>query len=203
MQMARKFESIPADTFSQITTGAGVILTEFTPSSPGTLNRAKILCATDGGVSVTVTPEFVDMADGIDNCPSNTMELKRLKQYTVTISGTGKTASAAMAKKLLGTATATSASSLTTIKPGATLATTDFADLWYVCDYGDTDGNFLCAHIINALSTGGFTMQTADGDKASFSFTFTGHYSIDNMNTAPIEFYIYNPEDTPDPGPTG
>jgi hypothetical protein len=44
--------------------------------------------------------------------------------------------------------------------------------------------------MMNALSTGGFQIQTADKEKGQFSFEFTGHYSKDSADTVPFEIYI-------------
>ena len=195
--MARKFEQIPTDAFNRIVFGAGVILTSFDPNdtvSKGTaLDKSNILCITDGGVSITATPEYIDMADGLDNCPSNTKELKRLKQYTVTMSGTAKTIDETMTNRLLGATTEIdgTVSGLIGRKPAYEISSSDdFHELWWVGDYGATNGGFVAIKIINALSTGGFSLQSSDGDKGSFSFSFTGHYSIDNNSTAPIEIYM-------------
>jgi hypothetical protein len=41
----------------------------------------------------------------------------------------------------------------------------------------------------NALSTGGFTIQTSKNGKGQVSVTLTGHVSITDQNTMPMEFY--------------
>lgn len=195
MQMARKFEMLPASAFENVVNGAGIILTSFNPSSPDTVARSSILCATDGGVNITITPEYVDMADGIDNCPSNTKQLKRLKQYTITMSGTAKTVNEGMIHKLIGPCDAAESATTTaetlTFTATRPIADNDFHTLWFVGDYGDVDGSFIAVKLENALNSGGFSMQTADGDKASFSFNFTAHYDIDSTGTAPFTLYLY------------
>jgi hypothetical protein len=66
-----------------------------------------------------------------------------------------------------------------------------------VADYSDknsTSGSatagFVAIKLINALSTGGFQIQTADKEKGQFKFEFTGHYSKDAQDTVPFEIYI-------------
>ena len=44
--------------------------------------------------------------------------------------------------------------------------------------------------MLNALSTGGFKLQTADKNKGTLSFEFTGHYSIEDQSAVPFEIYI-------------
>ena len=73
-------------------------------------------------------------------------------------------------------------------------------DIWLVGDYSDVNNSgtgtgaakagFIAIHIMNALSTGGFQIQTADKEKMQFSFEFTAHYSIDAQDTVPFEIYV-------------
>lgn len=188
-----KFTQIPTDTFEKLAINAGVIATAFTPGT-GTLSAANILGATTGGLTVTCVPDFADMGEDIDNCPKNTKELKKITSYTVTASGTLVTTSPSVAKRLMpGSAVATDK-----ITPSNTLSTSaggDFDDIWIVGDYSDkngaTNGGFVACHIINALSTGGFSYVTSDAEKAKFAFEFTGHYSINTPETVPFELYVH------------
>ena len=75
-----------------------------------------------------------------------------------------------------------------------TASTGDFGDIWVVADYSDkngaTNGGYVACHILNALSTGGFSFVSSDGEKAKFNFEFTGHVSINAQDTVPFEFYV-------------
>ena len=81
------------------------------------------------------------------------------------------------------------------ITPRNDIDEADFADIWWVGDYsdknGDTNGGFVACHLINALSTGGLNIQSNDNGKGTFSFTFTGHYSLDAQDTPPFEVYVH------------
>lgn len=188
-----KFTKIPADTFQKLALNAGVIASAFTPGT-GTLNNADILGATSGGVTVTVTPTFTDMGEDIDNCPKNTKELKRIDDYEVKVSGTMVTASAAVVKRLMP-GSSISGEKITPSHALSTASGGDFGDIWVVGDYsdqnGDTNGGFVACRIKDALSTGGFSYVTSDGEKAKFAFEFTGHYSINSPSTVPFEMYIH------------
>ena len=72
-----KFTQIPADTFKQIVLNAGILLKSFTPDT-GTFSASDIVGATTGGITFEATPKFSDFGEDIDNCPKNTMELKKL-----------------------------------------------------------------------------------------------------------------------------
>lgn len=192
-----KYTQIPTNTFETIQLNAGMLATSFVPST-GVVSG--VIGATSGGVNFSTNPSYVDWGDDIDNCPKNTMELKKLDSYDVNLSGTFVTVDAASAKKLVGAADSATDSTVTTmtkITPRNDLATTDFADLWWIGDYSDKNGDsnygFIAIHMMNTLSTGGFQIQTGDKSKGQFAFTFTGHYSIEAQDTVPFEIYVKTP----------
>lgn len=184
-----KFTQIPTDTFKQLQLNAGVLATDFTPNT-GALTASNIIGATTGGVTFTASPSFEDWGDDIDNCPKNMMELKKLTEWEVTMSGTFATMTTDLAKMLVGAGDVAS----NKITPRNDLATADFADLWWIGDYSDkngaTNGGFIAIHMLNALSTGGFQIRTSDREKGNFAFTFTAHYSNSAPDTVPFEVYV-------------
>lgn len=182
--MARKFTKIPADTFKQLQMNAGLILDSFDPTGEADVQDAAILGATSGGLNFTAVPTFSDRGENIDNCPKNMAELKELDAWEVKASGTFVSMTAKLAQKM------TAAAELATnkISPRNTIKITDFGDIWLVSDYGE-DG-MIAIHILNALSTGGFAIQTGDKLKGQFPFEFTGHYKMDAQDTPPFEIYV-------------
>ncbi len=83
------------------------------------------------------------------------------------------------------------------IVPRQKLVTDDFADIWFVGDYSDSNadatGGFVACKIKNALSTGGWSFVTADAEKGKFAFEFTAHYSISDPDAVPFEVYVHTP----------
>lgn len=187
-----KFTKIPSDAFQKLQINAGILTTDFTPAT-GTIGAAGQIGATTGGVSFTATPTYSDYGEDIDNCPKNMKELKKLESWEATISGTFVNADTAIAKMLVGAADI-GTSDTTKITPRNDVLASDFETIWLVGDYsdknGETNGGFIAIKLINALSTGGFQIQTADKAKGQFAFTFTGHYSMDAQDTPPFEIYI-------------
>lgn len=185
-----KFTQIPTDTFENLQMNAGILLDEFTPST-GVIG--KIIGATTGGINFTATPTYSDYGEDIDNCPKNMKELKKLDSWEATLSGTFASVSASLAKTLIGAADADS-SDATHIVPRNDILETDFQDIWWVGDYsnlnGDKNGGFCAVHLINALSTGGFQIQSTDKAKGQFAFSFTGHYSMDDQSRVPFEIFV-------------
>jgi hypothetical protein len=188
-----KFTKVPTTTFQQIQLNAGILLSEF-DSATATVTNANIIGATSGGVSFTATPNYIDFGEDIDNVPNNTKELKKLDYFDVTMSGTFVTANTAAAKMMVGAADI-DAQDTTKIKPRGDVLATDFSDIWWVGDYsdknGNTNGGFIAIKLVNALSSGGFQLQSSDKNKGQMAFEFTGHVSLtDESLTPPFEIYI-------------
>lgn len=190
-----KFTQIPTDTFATLQLNAGILLkgaTGFNPAT-GTITTANILGATSGGINVTCVPEYIDFGEDVDNCPKNMMELKKLDSWECKISGTFVTVSTTLVRMMLGAADI-DGTDTTKVTPRIDLDQSDFEDVWFVGDYSDkngaNNGGFVAIHLLNALSTGGFSMQTADKEKGQFEVEFTGHVSIEAQEVVPMEFYV-------------
>ena len=184
-----KYTKIPETTFKNLQLNAGVLLSAFDPGT-ATVSDGSIIGATTGGVNFTATPTFSDYGEDIDNCPKNMKELKKLDSWEISLSGTYVTVDANAVKALVGAADVSG----NKITPRNDLKLTDFTDVWWVGDYsdqnGETNGGFVAIHMMNALSTGGFAIQSSDNGKGNFAFTYTAHYSISAPDTVPFEVYV-------------
>ena len=185
-----KYTQIPATAFQNIQLNAGILVDSFVPST-GTIG--KLLGATSGGVSFADSVEYKDFGDDIDNCPKNMLELKKLDKHEAKMSGTFVTLDAATVKLLAGAADVDDLDA-THIIPRNEILTTDFKDIWWIGDYSDENtgdnAGFCAIHLMNALNTGGFQIQSTDREKGKFAFEFMGHYSMANQDTVPYEIYI-------------
>ena len=175
------YKRIPSDTFNHLQMDAGVICASF---DVGTGAIGDIIGATTGGIQIDATPDFTDMGEDVDNCPNNTMELKKLNSWECKIAGTYLTTSASAMKSLIGAATVSS--NHITLKNK--LSTSDFQTLWFVGDYGDA--GYLAVRLSNALNTSGLSLKTEKDSKGQLSFEYLGHYSINNQDVVPLEIYI-------------
>lgn len=191
-----KFTQIPTNTFKKLQLGAGILTTDFDPTT-GKLTASNIIGATSGGVSFEATPSFSDFGEDIDNCPKNTKELKRLDSWEAKMSGSFVTMDTTAAVSVIGAA-AVASGDQTKVVPRNSVVAGDYKDVWWVGDYSDVndDGSsagkagFIAVKLINALSTGGFKIQSGDKAKGTFEFEYTGHYSIANIDVVPFELYI-------------
>lgn len=191
-----KFTQIPIDTFKKLQLGAGLLTSKFDPAI-GELTASNIIGATSGGVSFEATPSFSDFGEDIDNCPKNTKELKELDSWDAKMSGSFVTMDTTAAVSVIGAA-AVASDDPTKVVPRNSVNDTDFKDIWWIGDYSDVndDGSstgkagFIAIRLISALSTGGFKIQSGDKAKGAFEFEYTGHYSIEDIDTVPFELYI-------------
>lgn len=184
-----KYTQIPVETFKQLQINAGMLLNKFNPAtSPAEEDK---LGATTGGINFTAAPTYSDFGEDIDNCPKNTLELKRQDDVEVKMSGTFVTINTESCKRLIGAADI-STEDPNKIIPRRDLKLEDFQDLYWVGDYGATDGSYILIHIMNALNTGGFQLQSTDKAKGQFAFEFTGHYSMSAQDVVPYEIAIVN-----------
>ena len=185
-----KYTQIPTTAFQNIQLNAGILVDSFVPST-GTIGR--LLGATTGGVQFADSVEYTDFGDDIDNCPKNMKELKKLNKHEVTMSGTFVTIDAATAKMLVATADVDQQNAGHII-PRNDLLQTDFKEVWWIGDYSDVNtgenAGFVAIHLMNALNTGGFQIQSGDRAKGQFAFSFMGHYSMDAQDTVPYEVFI-------------
>ena len=180
-----KFTRIPEDTFNNLQTDAGVLLKTFDPTNPAEPADEDIITATTGGINAVCQPTYSDFGEDVDNVPNNMKELKHLDGWNCTISTTALGTSAELIKLQLGAA---DIDGTTKIVPRADLKQSDFEDaIWWVGD--KADGGLLAIKLMNVLSTGGFSLQTTKNGKGQLTLELTGHVSIDDQTTVPMEFY--------------
>lgn len=190
--MAGRFTKIPQNAFDALQLDAGMLLKRFNPASPN-VQDADIICATTGGINPSCVPTFSDFGEDVDNVPNNMMEFKHLDGWDCKIATTGLGTSPDLIKMALGCADIDGADS-TKIVPRAKLEQTDFSDLWWVGD--KANGGFVAIRLMNALSTGGFSLQTGKNAKGQVTLEITGHVSIQAQDVVPMEFYSSDEEET-------
>ena len=187
-----KYTQVRETTPQELQLNAGILLKHFDPATAD-YDRSDIFAATSGGVSFTDAITFKDLFEDVDNMPKNTKEGKRIESRDVTMSGTALTITPESAKVAMAAADIDEADP-THIIPRDELTDEDFNDFWWVGDYSDktgaTKGGFCAIHIMNALSTGGFSLKTGDKSKGQFAFTYTAHYSVEDITKVPYEMFI-------------
>lgn len=186
-----RFTRIPQNTFSELQMDAGLVLNKFDPTGATPVQEEDIITATTGGVNPVCEPTYSDLGEDVDNCPNNMKELKHLDGWNCTLGFTALGTSPASIKLSLGAADI-DGTNTSLIKPRKDLQQSDFSDVWWVGDRAD--GGFVAIRLRNALSTGGFSLQTTKNGKGQNTMTLTGHVSINDQETMPMEFYSVDPD---------
>ncbi len=192
--MGMKFTKVKADLFKNIQINAGIICKEFVPST-GVVTG--ILSATSGGITFASNPTYTDFFEDVDNLPPNTKQGKRITAWDPALSGTMLEVNAENVKSRLGAADTTTetGTTISKITPRAVLEEEDFDDIWFVGDYSDVNtgasAGFIAIHLMDALNTVGFQLQTGKNAKGQSTFEYHGHYDVeDEDQTPPFEIYV-------------
>lgn len=192
--MGMKYTKVNVDLFKNIQINAGIICKRFVPST-GVVTG--ILSATSGGITFASNPTYTDFFEDVDNLPPNTKQGKRITAWDPTLSGTMLEVNAENVKSRLGAADTTTetGTTISKITPRAALEETDFDDIWFVGDYSDVNtgasAGFIAIHLMDALNTVGFQLQTGKNAKGQSTFEYHGHYDVtDDDQEPPFEIYV-------------
>jgi len=185
-----RFTVIPKDTFESLQLDAGVLLKRFNPAAPALLDE-DIICATTGGIQASCVPTYSDLGEDVDNCPAKMKELAHLDSWEAKLAFTSLGTSKEGIRLALGAADIDAETGA--IKPRRDLKQTDFSDVWWVGDRAD--GGCVAVRLKDALSTSGFSLQTTKAGKGQTSVELTGHVSINDQETMPMEFYSLDPSE--------
>ena len=189
----KRFTRIPQSTFDELQLDAGILLNKFDPANPNVKDE-DIICATTGGINPTCVPTYSDFFEDVDNAPNNMLEGKHLDGWDAKISTTCLGTSPRLIRLSLGAADIDS-NDPTHIVPRMSLdKEKDFNDIWWVGD--KANGGYVAVRLMNALSTGGFSLQTTKNGKGTVGLELTGHVSIEAQDVVPMEFYSVD-GDTP------
>lgn len=185
-----KFTRIPADTFEQIQTNAGILLYNFDPENPDTVKDEDIICPTTGGVTARCVPTYSDQGEDVDNCPANLLELKQVDSWDCGLEFTSLGTSPKSIRLALGAADIDS-NDPTHIIPRKNLKVSDAKDVWWVGDRAD--GGMVAVCVRKALSTSGFSLKTTKNGKGNTSVNLTGHVTVETQDQVPMEFWSTGP----------
>ncbi len=193
-----RYTTVPTNAFDALQVNAGVLLTNFDidaaiadENNPG-FTDSDLICATTGGVNPSCVATYSDYGEDVDNVPNNMKEFKNLDGWDCKLATTGLGTSPDLIKLSLGAADIDVLDS-GKIVPRRNLSQTDFRDLWWVGD--KANGGFVAIKLLNALSTGGFSLQTTKNGKGQIKLEFTGHVSLSAQDVVPMVCYSYDPEE--------
>jgi hypothetical protein len=184
--MAWKATRVSADFYNSVQKEAGILLNTFDVSNPVEPTDEQIITATTGGISISCVPETQDIFEDIDNVPNNTAEGKDITGWTVSLSTTAIGVNEDTIALALG---AYETGLDGGVLPRRNYKIDDFKTIYWVGDMAD-ETKLLCAVIKNAVSTGGFSLQTSKNGKGQLALELTGHTKLNEQEVVPAEFYV-------------
>lgn len=184
-----------AETPKNLTTGAGVVFVNFDIKTDTYESaKAKILGATNGGVTVSVGYDGAWTRE-IDGVPENSIGMREVEYFmpsvTVPLVEIGETQICAA----LGATTVTSGDGVAVptgrklIVPKHDLAATDYMENITILTAKKT-GEPLIIQIINALSQEDWEISTEYKAGGTMELQFMGNYDPTKIDEAPIKFYV-------------
>lgn len=177
------YSTITKEQFDEMQFDAGVWVRSFNIQRPA-VEDSDIICATSGGISLSVVPSIVDLGDGVYMMPKGTAEMLMVTGWTVDASFTTLGFGGGMIQFVLGA----SDSGADGINPRLDLQDGDFEDLWWIGDR--VDGGLVAIHLLNTLSDEGIDIQTERQASGKISVHLTAHASIEeDMEAVPVEIY--------------
>ncbi len=184
------YTKVPENLWQHIQMNAGVVVKGFDPTDG---RYEAIIGATANGTSFNPNPEFYDLGEGIDNLPANTKQLKKIRAFDPTLSGTFKSITEELLQ-MLQAASTKEGTGIVHIIPSGELTEADFNEVTLIADYSEVNtgatAGFLALTVKNALNTTGFQWQTQNRDKGNFPFEFHGHYDLTNLDMVPFDIYM-------------
>lgn len=189
-----RYTQIPKDTFDALQLDAGILLYKFSiedaMAEGGTgFTEEDFICATTGGITAECTAEYSDLAEDVDNAPVNMKEFLHLDGWTCTLGFTSLSNDVKGIRLALGAADVEGDK----VTPRRDVKQSDFRDVWWVGD--KANGGFVAIHLMNALSSEGFSLSTEKAGKGNIDVTLTGYVSINEQNVVPMEFYSIDGEE--------
>lgn len=176
------YSKITQDQFNEMQFDAGVWVRSFDITRP-TISPDEVICATSGGISLSVVPNIVDTGSDVYMMPKETAEMLLLTGWTVDASFVSLGFSAEAIRFALG-----AADNDGSINPRLELQDEDFDSLWWIGDR--VDGGLVAIRILNALSDEGLGIQTEQGKAGQVTIHVAAHGSLeDDMYAIPVEIY--------------
>lgn len=189
-----KFTKIAQDAFDQTQVNAGVLLVDFDPEDPKEPASEDIIATTTGGINVVCQPTYSDFAEDVDNAPNGMKEFVHLDGWDCHMGFTSLRWNAENTRLALGAADVVNGTKYRKIVPRRDVKQSDFKNrLWFVGD--KSNGGAFAVCLLNALSTGGLSLQTGKNAKGTSPMEIRGHVSAAAQDVMPMEFYEIDPDE--------
>lgn len=153
----------------------------------------KLLGATQGGGTFSAIPTIRQIE--IDGIKGRAKGMNAIDEWVVTLSANIKEVSEEiLVTSLTSGSSATGSTGYKKITGNNYIELTDYINnITWVGKLSGSDTPVII-QVLNALSTGGLTLQTQDKNEAVIALTFTGNYAADDLDTPPFEIHYPTPD---------
>jgi len=188
------FSGITADSAKHLQLDAGAFVKNYDPTTDTFATaKAKIIGATAGGGSFSAVPTIRKIE--VDGAKGDVKGFKTIDEWVVTLTANVKEITAdtiAMALANGKSAVATAPANYKKITAGGEIANSDYIGNvgWVGRLSGSNDPIIII--VKNVLNTSGLSLTMADKGEGLIALTLTGHYTPDDLETAPFEIYYPN-----------
>ena len=185
---------VKSTTLENIEFEAGLILSsKFAVTDTSADLKAKVLCATTGGIKVAVAP--IEQSIKFDGLLENTAGLKRVVGWTGSVQFSTKEVDSSMVKRALGYAGITSdaVNNVDTITLGQGVIPESYYENFYILGKMG-DGSWRQIIVNKAMNVGGLNETRNDKGETEIAFDLQANYTIDTQDTPPVSIeYIEEP----------
>lgn len=187
------FSGLTANTAKHLQLDAGAFYKNFTVGTDTPETAAgKLIGATAGGGSFSAVPTIRQIE--VDGKKGAVKGFEALDEWVVTLTANVKEITAELMKIALAAGTlATTGTGVPTgysvVGAGSELSDSDYLE--NITWIGRLSGSNtpLIITVNNVLATNGLTLTTADKTEGVIPVTFTGHYTISDLETPPFKIY--------------
>lgn len=174
-------------TVQNLQLNAGVFLKTY--SKGVTIDDNDIIGATRGGGSFSAVPTIHQVA--VDGAPTYVKGLERVDDWVVTLNVSSFlefTADALALALGVGVTKGAGDASDTTLTVKTEVNAGDYQDIYWVGDL--SNGKNVVIHLKNCLNLTGLAITANDRGEGTYPLTFTAHYAVGDLDTAPFEIII-------------
>ena len=185
---------VKSTTLNNLEFEAGLILSsKFAVTDTSSALKAKVLCATTGGIKVVVNE--ISQVVKFDGILDNTAGVKRVVGWTGSVQFSTKEVDSAMVKRALGYAGITSdnVNNIDTITLNQGIVPESYYENFYILGKLG-DGTWRQIIVNKAMNVGGLNETRNDKGETEIAFDLQANYTIDTQDTPPVSIeYIEEP----------
>jgi hypothetical protein len=187
---------LPDQVFNNIAFDAGILASEFTPST-GTVSRSNILFATSGGSQFNPNISLLDLFEDVDNAKPGVKQGMVIQSREPHLTTNALTVNSGNAAMYVPNSIVTTEDGVTKIVPkDGIIKASSYFDIWCITNYAtmlSEDGSlsgFFAIHMKNCLNVSDAQPTTTKDGKVQFALDLRAFYDATDPSVVPYEIYF-------------